>query len=193
MITGVGNIEIVDSINGNARHVIQSRIRCIDPVTSEASDTGTSNGYDLACRYHHFTDAVIVGVRDEDIARSVDSNSFWVVQSSRCRIDSISIVASDNSTRNCCDFPGANCHFSKAIVEGVRNIDIALCINSTSQGSTYLSSCSIDVVTIVASDTRASNCRDKSSACRHFSNTIICRVSNVDIAICINGNACWSL
>ena len=75
MITCVGNIEIVDSINGNARHVLQVSRLLHFSISSEASDTSAGNRY--AFRYHHFTDAIIVGGRDEDIVRFVESNSWY--------------------------------------------------------------------------------------------------------------------
>jgi hypothetical protein len=79
MIAGVGNVEIVDSIYSDGCHVIKSRVYCDHPITSEASNTGTSNRCDLACAYYHFPNAIMARVSNKHIARPIDSDTFWIV------------------------------------------------------------------------------------------------------------------
>ena len=157
MIAGVSNVEIVDSVNSDTCHVIKSRVYRNHPVSSEASNAGTSNRCDLACAYYHFSNAIILRVSNKHIALPIDSDTFWIGYHSSCSIDIVSIVAIHTGTSDCCDLPGAYCYFSKAIVKGVRNINIAVFVNCNGQGSAQLGSCGIDVISIVASSTRTSN------------------------------------
>jgi hypothetical protein len=70
----------------------------------------------------------------------------------------------------------------------VTNIDVARSINSNVRRFTYLGSCRDDVITVVATDIRPSNCCDDASAHCYFPNAIVFKVGDIDVARSINSN-----
>jgi hypothetical protein len=76
----VRNIKVARSVEGELTRKVQLGAEGWPLITEQARRTGARDGVDLAVRGIDLSDAVVVGIREIDVARCVQRNAIGSIQ-----------------------------------------------------------------------------------------------------------------
>src|SRR5207253_1188676 len=123
VVVGVGNEKVTRGVDGDTGRGRQLYARGGAPVAAEAGTPGAGGGRDDPGRRRDLTDAVVIRVRDEEVARGVDRDTRRGLElgagGGAAVVDRVTPAAGDRR-----DDPAPSRHLADAVVRGVRDEEV---------------------------------------------------------------------